>query len=205
MKKFFILSLVFSSMIFLGSCLKTRTENIAYFIAHQPSTGDTVGALCVNEFCARGSTYIADELNPASDHWIELYNRTSSTIYFDSTNYYMSVDSTIHSISGMTKLTHYSVAPNGYLVVFADDSDRVVTTPGGHIHIPHISKQGGFVGLYTYNPNTTTLTTLTAYSYDSIATSGSSWGVYPNGSGNWFLYGTGYPGPMSPDAANPQP
>jgi hypothetical protein len=179
------------------------------------STGDTIGALCVNEFCARGSNYLADELNPSSDHWIELYNRTSNTIYLDSTNYYISMDSTVHTISGMTKLTYYSVPANGFIVIFADDSDRVVTpaqahaiNPAyttGHIHVPHISKQGGFIGLYNYTPGTSSLSTLTAYSYDSVAVSGSSWAVYPNGSGKWFLYGSSYPAPVSPDASNPQP
>jgi hypothetical protein len=202
MKKFFFLALLFSSLILLGGCLKTRTENIAYFLAHQISTGDTIGPLCINEFCARGSNYLVDELNPGSDHWIELYNRTSSTIYFDSTNFYMSVDSTKHSISGMTKLTHYSVPPKGWIVVFADDSDRVVTTPNGHIHIPHISKQGGFIGLYSYSPTTSTLTTLTSYAYDSIPASGDSWGVYPDGSGNWNLYSSSK---STPNAANATP
>jgi len=205
MKKNSILALLLVGALLLGSCLKTRTSNIDYFLSHQATTSDTVGSLCVNEFCARGSTYFQDELNPASDHWIELYNRTASTIYFDSTNFYYSNDSSVHSISGMTKLTYYSVPAHGWIVIFADDSDRVVTTPGGHIHVPHISKQGGFIGLYSYNPNTATLTTLTAYSYDTIATSGSSWGVYPNGSGTWFNYGGTVSAAPSPDASNPQP
>lgn len=200
MKKHLSLAALLACIILLGSCLKTRTSNIDYFLSHQASTGDTVGALCVNEFCARGSTYFVDELNPASDHWIELYNRSSSTIYFDSSNFYYSNDSSVHSISGMTKLTYYSVPSHGYIVIFADDSDRVVTTPGGHIHVPHISKEGGFIGLYNYTPSSGALTTLTAYSYDTVATSGSSSGVYPNGSGTWFIYPT-----PSPDAPNPQP
>jgi len=206
MKKILFLSLLFSSMILLGGCLKTRTENIAYFLAHQVSTSDTIGSLCINEFCARGSNYLADELNIKSDHWIELYNRTSSTIYFDSTNFYYSNDSTIHTISGMTKLTYYSVPAKGWLVIFADDSDRVVTpaqaqaiNPAfttGHIHVPHISKQGGFIGLYSYTPATSTLTTITS------AYSGGSWGVYQDGSGNWNQY---IPAKATPDAANATP
>jgi hypothetical protein len=212
MKKLFALALLFSSILFLGSCLKTRTENIDYFLSHQVSTADTTGSLCVNEFCARGSNYLSDELNPASDHWIELYNRTSSTIYFDSTNFYYSNDSTVHSISRMTKLTYYSVPAKGWIVIFADDSDRVVTptqahaiNPAlttGHIHVPHIGKSGGFIGLYSYTPSTSSLTQLTAYSYDSIPASGDSWGVYPDGSGNWNLYTSTH---VTPDAANATP
>ena len=198
MKKIYIL-LLFSALLFIiHGCVKERTANENYYLSHQVSTGDTVGALCSNEFCARGSNYLADELNPASDHWIELYNRTNNTIYFDSTNFYYSNDSTVSTIAGMTKLTKLSVPAKGWIVIFADDSDRVV--PGGHIHVPHISKHGGFIGLYDYNPSTSSLRTLTAYAYDSIAVSGSSLGVYPDGSGAWNHYTV-----PSPDAPNAHP
>lgn len=202
MNKHITLALLLFAVLLLGSCLKTRTSNIDYFVSHQVSTGDTIGALCINEFCARGSSYMADELNPASDHWIELYNRTANTIYLDSSYYYLSVDSTVHSIAGMTKLTHFSIPPHGWIVLFSDDSDRVTSQ---HIHVPHISKNGGFVGLYNFNPATSALTTLTAYSYDTITTSGSSWGVYPDGSGTWFNYGGSVSAAPSPDAANTHP
>lgn len=195
MKKFLILSLLSSGMILLGSCLKTRTDNIAYYNQHL-TQADTFSALWLNEFCARGSSY-PDELNPASDHWIEIYNKTSSPIALDTANYYLSGDSTLPA-SGMYKLNTFTIPANGYIVVFGDDSNKTTSL---HMHANfHVSKQGGFIGLYHNNPATNVLTTINSIDYDSIAVSGSSWGVYPNGSPNWTVYTV-----PSPGAANPHP
>lgn len=187
MKKPFIL---FSCLFFLAlmvGCVKERTANVNYYNQHNGIQNNSSGDLMINEFCARGSNYLVDELNPASDHWIEFYNTTSSTINFDSTNYYVSVNAAdTTSISTMTKLVHFSVPAHGWIVVFADDSDRVVTTGSNqHQHIPHISKQGGFIGLYSYNPASSTLTKMNTIAYDSIAVSGTSWGLCPDGGSNW--------------------
>jgi hypothetical protein len=197
MNKIKSIVLALLSLAAIEGCVKERTANENYFLSHQVSTGDTTGALCINEFCARGSNYMVDELNPSSDHWVELYNRSNTAINLDSSNYYYSNDSTITNISGMTRLTHFTVPAKGWLVIFADDSDQVTSQ---HIHVPHISKHGGFIGLYNYNPNTQSLTKLTGIAYDSIAVSGSSNSVYPDGSGTWFT-GT----VATPDAANAHP
>jgi len=197
MKKTYTLILFVLVLAVIHGCVKERTANINYFLTHQASTGDTVGALCINEFCARGSNYLVDELNPASDHWVELYNRSTSAVNLDSNYIYYSNDSTITTISGMTRLTGFTIPAKSWLVIFADDSDKV--TPQ-HIHVPHISKHGGFIGLYDYAPTTQILTRLTGIAYDSIAVSGSSLGVYPDGSGSWNTYTT-----PSPNAANAHP
>lgn len=197
MKKTYTIALFILTLAVIHGCVKERTANINYFLTHQVSTGDTIGALCINEFCARGSNYQVDELNPSSDHWVELYNRSTSAVNLDSNNFYYSNDSTITNISGMTRLTGFTIPAKSWIVIFADDSNKV--TPQ-HIHVPHISKHGGFIGLYDYTPATHVLTKLTGIAYDSIAVSGSSQGVYPDGSGNWLTYTT-----PSPNAANARP
>jgi hypothetical protein len=197
MKKTFTLLFFCVLIAVIHGCVKERTDNINYFLSHQASTGDTVGKLCINEFCARGSNYLVDELNPGSDHWVELYNRTNNPVNLDSGYYYYSNDSTVTGISGMTRLTHFTIPAKSWIVIFADDSDQVTAQ---HIHVPHISKHGGFIGLYDYTPTTHVLTKLTGIAYDSIAVSGSSRGVYPDGSGNWYTYTI-----PSPDAANAHP
>ena len=192
------LTLLFSCVliVIMHGCVKERTDNINYFNSHL-TTVDTTATLVINEFCARGSNYLADELNPASDHWIELYNTTTSPINLDATNYYISMDSTVTSIGGMTRLSGFAVPAKGWIVIFSDDSNKVTSQ---HIHVPHISKQGGYIGLYTYHPSSATLTNLSKFVYQAIVTSGSSWGVYPDGTTNWVLYTT-----PSPDATNPHP
>jgi len=196
MKKHFALLTLLSSLLLFGSCLRTRTENIAYFDQHL-TQADTTSALWLNEFCARGAAY-PDELNPSSpDHWMEIYNKTSSPIALDTANYYLSGDSTL-TVGGMYKLNTFTIPAHGYIVVFGDDSNK---TTNLHMHANfHVSKQGGFIGLYHNNTTNHVLTTINSIDYDSIAVSGSSWGVYPDGSPNWNQYTI-----PSPGLANPHP
>jgi hypothetical protein len=69
----------------------------------------------INELMASNATVLADETGAFPD-WIELYNPGSEAVALDR---YVLTDAT--SVAAAGRLTELSIAPTGYLIVYADD------------------------------------------------------------------------------------
>jgi hypothetical protein len=176
----------------LAGCVKPRLENINYFLNSQPKGGDSIKDVIINEFCARAPVnYLDSDDNNISSHWIELFNGSDSTVSFSAGNYYLTDDSTN---PGMYQLTAFSIAPKGYLIVFADDSNKI-TQHWMHANFK-ISKSGGQVGLYKKISGG--FVPISLHDYDSVAVSGSSEGLMPDDGSGWYDFSV--PTPLAPNS-----
>jgi hypothetical protein len=192
MKKIFNPLTVLIALLIAGSCVKPRLSNINYLLNGQPKGGDSVKDVIINEFDARSpANYLDSDDGNISSHWIELFNGSDSTVNFASNgNYYLTDDSTD---PGMYQLTAFSIAPKGYLIVFADDSNKI-TQRWMHANFK-LSKSGGEVGLYKKIAGG--FIPLSNHVYDSVAVSGSSEGLLPDDGSTWYDFTI--PTPLAPN------
>jgi len=192
MKKIFNPITVLVVLLLIASCVKPRLKNINYNINSQPKAGDSIKDIVINEFCARSpANYLDSDDANISSHWIELFNGSDSIINFSNGQYYLTDDVTN---PGMYQLTAFSIAPKGYLIVFADDSNKV-TTHWMHANFK-ISKSGGTVALYR-KTSQAGFVPLSLHDYDSVAVSGSSEGLLPDDGSTWYDFIT--PTPLAPN------
>ena len=85
---------------------------------HSVTAATTASDLVVNELMASNDTTVSDQ-DGEFDDWIELYNNGTTTL--DLGGYYLSDDGT--DLTQWTFPAGTSIAPNGYLIVWADDDD----------------------------------------------------------------------------------
>lgn len=130
-----------------------------------------VGAVVVNELLADN---VAGQTNPAGAYhdWIELYNATSTAL--DLSGLYLSDNPAVRNKWVFPVGT--TIAPNGYLVVWADNDSSVA----GELHANFkLSKSGEYVIL---SDGGTTLLDSVAF---GVQGSDTTWGRYANGTGTW--------------------
>ena len=92
-------------------------------------------ALYISELLASNDTGLVDEDGDFSD-WLEIYNETASSV--DVGGYYLTDDE-----DALTKwqLPSVSIAPDGYLLVWASDKDR--SNPAAPLHTNFKLSAGG--------------------------------------------------------------
>ncbi len=136
----------------------------------------SLGSIVINELLAENKDNQRDEYNDKED-WLEIYNTTGQTINMSSV--YLSNNKLIPLKWKFPADTY--ILPNGYLTIWTDD-DSLETILHSNFKL---NKDTGFVSMST-----------AATILDSISFSGqmadTSWGRYPNGSGNFILMNTTY-------------
>lgn len=173
MKKNIVL---FFSILILASCTKDRNLTTSTVTTDAPIAFDTTKAYIVaNEFVSTGSTLI-NEFGKATD-WIELYNPSNHLMDFSKENIF--ITDTI-GIKDKYQLKNLSIQPHQFMVVFCDDSAKVVS----QIHTNFgLSKSGEFVGVYKKNADGT-FTPFTEHPFNAQS-SGFSEGQQTDASNNW--------------------
>jgi hypothetical protein len=178
-------------VVLIASCVKPRLSNINYYLNSQPKGSDSIKDIVINEFCARSpANYLDSDDANISSHWIELFNGTDSAVSFSNASYYLTDDTTQ---PGMYKLTAFTIAPKGYMVVFADDSNKI-TQRWMHANFK-LSKSGGQVALYKGIAGG--FVPISIHNYDSVAVSASSEGLLPDDGSAWYDFTT--PTPLAPN------
>src|SRR6185295_5967832 len=123
--------------------------------------------------------------------WFELYNRGTNIV--DLSGYFLS-----DSATNATKFQipfGYSIAPHGFLLVWADDETAQNKSTNIDLHVNFkLDKDGDSIALFTPNGALLDAVTFTALS-DNV-----SGGRYPDGSESIFTFGT-----ATPRAANVAP
>ncbi len=136
----------------------------------------SAGSIVINELLAENKNNQKDEYNEGED-WLEIYNTSGQTINMSSV--YLS-NSKLTPLKWKFPADTY-ILPNGYLTVWADDDS---TETIYHTNFK-LDKDTGFLSMST-----------AAVLLDSISFTGqmadTSWGRYPNGSGNFALMNTTY-------------
>lgn len=136
----------------------------------------SAGSIVINELLAENKSNQKDEYNESED-WLEIYNTSGQTINLSSV--YLS-NSKLNPLKWKFPADTY-ILPNGYLTVWADDDS---TETIYHTNFK-LDKDTGFLSIST-----------AAALLDSISFSGqmadTSWGRYPNGTGNFTLMNTTY-------------
>jgi hypothetical protein len=194
MKKAFYPIIFIAALMIIASCVKPRTDNINYYNNNLDTTLSTNKGLTINEFCAHSPTYLDSDggLPAVANHWVELYNAGSATINFDTSQYYMSDDSTNPSLF---KLYKFSISPKSYMLVMTDSPQLADVT---HMHANfHTSKSGGFLGLY-YKSGSNYIP-LTRHAFNA-QTSAYSEGRYPDNGSTWYDFAV--PTPLAPNSTS---
>ena len=137
---------------------------------HTATVTAAVSDLVINEFMASNDTTAADQ-DGEYDDWIELYNNGSTTI--DLEGYFLSDDGT--DLMLWTFPAGASIAPNGFLIVWADKDD---TQAGLHADLK-LSASGESIYLSDANGDIIDDVTYTAQTTDV------SYARIPNGTGNF--------------------
>ena len=150
----------------IGKFSPVRAEHEFHTISATAATGDLV----INEFMASNDTTVMDQ-NGKYDDWIELYNNGTTTIILD--GYGLSDDGT--DLMQWTFPIGTSIAPNAYLIVWADDD-------GGQAGL-HANFKLGASGETLYLSDSTS-TILDQITFPAQATD-ISYARFPNGIGNF--------------------
>ncbi|MDA7888500.1 lamin tail domain-containing protein [Akkermansiaceae bacterium] len=128
------------------------------------------GEPLISEFLASNDSGLLDEDGDASD-WIELHNPSAQTVFLN--GYYLTDDA-----ANLTKwaFPNLTIAPGGYLVVFASSKDRSVA--GSELHTNFslsdigeylaVIKQDGTTILHEYSPTYPSQQLDTSYGFDPI-------------------------------------
>ena len=177
-------SLILLLLAVISSCVKPRENNIRYYNNNAAQSLDTSGGVVVNEFVASGGAVI-NEFGNTGD-WVELYNTGDSAVNFATSNYYITDDSTQPD---KFLINNLSIPGKGYLVLFCDDSARILT----QIHTNfNLSKSGEFIGLYK-KTNTGTFVPVTYHPFGP-QNSDVSEGRLPDGGTTWTNFSVPTPG-----------
>ena len=191
MKKIFNPFTFLLAVVLIAGCVKPRLDNINYYLNSQPKGSDSIKDVVINEFCARSpANYLDSDDANISSHWIELFNGSDSAVNFSAGNYYLTNDNTN---PGLYQLTAFSIPAKGYMIVFADDSNKI-TARWMHANFK-LSKSGGQVGLYKKIAGG--FVPISLHDYDSVAVSGSSEGLLPDDASGWYDFVI--PTPLAPN------
>lgn len=140
------------------------------------SVAPSAGSIVINELLAENDGNERDEYNDKED-WIEIYNTSNQTI--DMSNVYLS--NTMSNTLKWKFPANTYILPNGYLTVWADDDslEKILHTNF------NLNKDTGFLVMSTVS-NLLDSISFTNQMADT------SWGRYPNGTGNFMLMNTTY-------------
>jgi hypothetical protein len=114
-----------------SSCIKDRTFTISQVpspIGPGGKNNILPGTLLVNEILATGSTNYNELILPGNPNggsdWIEVFNTTNDTILLEAGKWFVS-----DSLSNPTKykLPQSTILPRGFLVIWADGMDTVIS------------------------------------------------------------------------------
>lgn len=144
--------------------------------------------IVINEVMAANTKTIYDPQGQYDD-WIELYNKTDSTVSLKGKYLTDDPDATMK-----WKFPEVSIASHGYLMIWADDD--TTDTPGVHANFK-LSKDGEFIGVYDDSSRGNGLIDSISF---GVQRSDTSYGRAPDG-GNTLYY---FPKP-SPNKANAIP
>ncbi len=151
----------------------------AFLLLSQPAASQ---APLINEFMASNAATVADDDGDYSD-WIEIFNPGPST--FDLTDCYLSDDA---SNPLRWRFPAGSVAPQGYLLVWASGKDRL--GPSGALHTNFAISAAGEPLLLTAADGATRLDEVAAIALPADV----SYGRLPDGAASWVLFGEPTPG-----------
>ena len=170
-------------VLLLSSCTKDR--DVTYLSKVTDTITIYAGILKINEFVAKGSTFI-NEYGNTSD-WFELFNTTSKTINISNGRWYVTDDLTNQRKYEMPSV---QIAPYGFLIVCCDGLNKV----GQQIHTNFgLSASGEQIGIYFVNPDLSLLAVDTL-TYPEMTDKGYSYGRLPDGTENWTFFAQPTPG-----------
>lgn len=184
---------LFALAALISSCLKDRSFAPPSPIGPGPGGKDSIvfGTLVINEFQARGSTFYNELVPPGTpgggSDWIEIFNTTYDTILLEADRWYIT-DSLGNNKK--YKLPEVTINPRGYLVVWADNFDTVIT----QIHTNFaLNKDGEDIGLFYQRPSDNIIIPVDTLTFGPQQ-SGVSFGRLPDGSSNWSIFSNPTPG-----------
>jgi hypothetical protein len=147
----------------------------------------TLPTVFINEWLADNSHTLANPLGGKYDDWFELYNPATNTV--DLGGFYLT-DTLSDKFQFMIPTNgHYTIAPHGFLPVWADNKgdQNATNVTGLHVNFA-LSKSGEAIGLFA--PDGTTIDAVTF----GAQTTDVSQGRYPDGSSNIVFMTTPTPG-----------
>lgn len=156
-----------------GMFAPQRAEHEFYTLTVQ-NTIPIVGDIVINELLAVNKDNVLDEYNDHED-WLEIYNTTNQTI--DMNNVYLS--NTLNNTLKWKFPSNTYIIPHGYLTVWADDDSLEYLL---HTNF-NLDKDTGFL-VMSRNALLLDSVSFTSQKADT------SWGRYPNGTGNFTLMNT---------------
>lgn len=168
------------SLSILAACTKDRTFDPPPPTPPAGGADNIVrGTITINEFMAKGSTFF-NELDPVpgDNDWLELYNTTGDTIYFEEGAWFLT---DVLTDTTMFEVPDTLILPNGFLSFQCDEMDTTIT----QIHTNFkLSSAGEQVVLFHKKENT--WLNVDDYSFGA-QTPGVSMARFPDGSANWIF------------------
>jgi len=173
----------FCLIIISSSCTKDRDLDSLQKITD--TIAITNGIILINEFVAKGSTYI-DEFGMTSD-WFELYNTSNDSISMANGRWYVTDDLTSPRKYHMPSV---SIKPHGFLLVLCDGLNESAK----QIHTNfNLSASGEQIGIFYANPDRS-MSVVDSLTYPEMTEKGFSYGRLPDGSNNWTYFAKPTPG-----------
>jgi hypothetical protein len=156
--------------------------------AAPPST-----VIYINEWMAANTGFIRDPADNDADDWFELYNPNSFAV--DIGGLYLTDNLADPLQYQIPNNGHYTIAPSGYLLVWADNETQQNSTNRADLHVNfQLRQMGEAIGLF--GADGTLIDSVTF----GEQTDNVSEGRYPDGTGSIYFLPT-----PSPRAANPDP
>jgi regulation of enolase protein 1 (concanavalin A-like superfamily) len=164
-------------------------------VFHYPTPGGTNNPasapvrVFINEWMAANNRTLANPIGQGFDDWFELYNAGTNTV--DLAGYRLT-----SNLTNTTKFTippGFTIGPDGFLLVWADNNDEWNSPTNGVLHVNFkLAKEGDSIGLFA--PDGTLVDSVTF----GTQTADVSQGRYPDGSlSDWFFMD--YPTPGDPN------
>jgi hypothetical protein len=140
----------------------------------------------INEWMAANTGFISDPASGASDDWFEIYNPNSFTV--DLGGVYLTDNLTNPFQYQVPNNGHYTIPPNGYLLVWADGQPGENSTNRADLHTSFSLRQAGeAIGIFATDGRQIDAVTFGAQ------TNNVSQGRFPDGTGSIYFMGTPTP------------
>lgn len=171
-------------VIVLGACTKDRFP-VDPFDNPGDSLSSDYKSLKINEFCARGVSFV-NEYGMASD-WIEIYNTSNKNILVKKGELFITDD--FGNKKDKYAFPQMTIGPKAYILVWCDNRDTVKT----QIHTNFsLSSNGESLGLVSkINGN---ISDIDFYDYGVKVVDDQSEGRLPDGGPVWTIFSQATPG-----------
>ena len=178
-----LLIIPFCLLLLLTSCTKDRD------VRWLDKATDTLqiynGILKVNEFVAKGSTFV-NEYGTTTD-WFEIFNSSAESISMANGNWYVTDDLTNPRKYEMPAVT---IPPHGFLIVACDGLNSYQK----QVHASFgLSASGEQIGIFYALPDLSMMAVDTL-TYPAMTDKGFSYGRLPDGADNWTFFAQPTPG-----------